>query len=90
MRIVMGTCCVSPTVAKPFQTPTIGAAEEDWARRAEGATAAGRTPTDNARKLAKSFMVGLHSIVLETDVTVSGSTTALLGLRDETHNCEAS
>src|ERR1700733_15326965 len=72
MRIVMGTCCVSPTVAKPFQIPPIGEAEGDWPRIAEGAIAAGRTPTDNARRLAKSFTVGLHSIVLEADVAVPG------------------
>jgi hypothetical protein len=64
----MGTCCASPTVAKPFQTPTINEAEEDWPGTAEDAAEADRTPSDNARKLTKSFMVGLHSIVWEADL----------------------
>jgi hypothetical protein len=52
----MGTCCASPTVAKPFQTPAIDEAEKDWLGTAEDATEAGSTPSDNARKLAKSLM----------------------------------
>src|SRR5580704_9565771 len=63
MRIVIGTCCVSRTVAKPCQIPSIGDEEGDWAGTAEGARALGRTLTDNTRRLVKSFMVELQSIL---------------------------
>jgi hypothetical protein len=51
----MDTCCVSPTVAKPFQTPVTDEAEEDWPGTAEVATEADSTPSDNARVPCESI-----------------------------------
>ena len=61
MRRVMGTCC-SRTVAYPCQIPATDEPEEGLSGSAK---AVGRMLNDNARKLAKSFMATLHSVVLK-------------------------